>query len=211
MSINRFFFTFSLHFYRTVSGSIMQTLKSMFKSCCIVFMRLDRGKIILNKTGQVTSSSKKAPGKRHLHNGKTYPRCNSSPDIMEPFFQSRFSKSKVRCRYSSTRDRMTSEYHTSHDVRVARALARDGIKFLLFGAWYMWRTGLLMAAQKIRFQSVFRDICLFAGFDNNNVQLNYGYEYLPHSMRHLFQIMIRSITHVVPKRHLAQLHHSVSF
>ncbi|RMX54892.1 hypothetical protein pdam_00015101 [Pocillopora damicornis] len=34
---------------------------------------------------------------------------------------------------------MTSEYHTSHDVRVARALARDGIKFLLFGAWYMWR------------------------------------------------------------------------
>ena len=183
----------------------------------MVFMRLDRGKIILNKTGQVTSSSKKAPGKRHLHNGKTYPRCNSSPDIMgitgkfEPFFQSRFSKSRVRCRYSSTSDRMTSEYHTSHDVRVARALARDGIKFLLFGAWYMWRTGLLMAAQKIRFQSVFRDICLFAGFDNNNVQLNYGYEYLPHSMRHLFQIMIRSITHVVPKRHLAQLHHSVSF
>ena len=118
----------------------------MFKSCCIVFMRLDRGKIILNKTGQVTFSSKKAPGKRYLHNGKTYPRCNSSPDIMEPFFQSRFSKSKVRCRYSSTRDRMTSEYHTSHDVRVARALARDGIKFLLFGAWYMWRTGLLMAA-----------------------------------------------------------------
>ena len=94
----------------------------MFKSCCIVFMRLDRGKIILNKTGQVTFSSKKAPGKRHLHNGKTYPRCNSSPDIMEPFFQSRFSKSKVRCRYSSTRDRMTSEYNTSHDVRVARAL-----------------------------------------------------------------------------------------
>ena len=109
-------------------------------------MRLDRGKIILNKTGQVTFSSKKAPGKRHLHNGKTYPRCNSSPDIMEPFFQSRFSKSKVRCRYSSTRDRMTSENHTSHDVRVARALARDEIKFLLFGAWYMWRTGLLMAA-----------------------------------------------------------------
>ena len=107
----------------------------MFKSCCMVFMRLDRGKIILNKTGQVTSSSKKAPGKRHLHNGKTYPRCNSSPDIMEPFFQSRFSKSKVRCRYSSTSDRVTSEYHTSHDVRVARALARDGIKFycLVYG------------------------------------------------------------------------------
>ena len=86
-------------------------------------MRLDRGKIILNKTGKVTFSSKKAPGKWHLHNGKTYPRCNSSPDIMgitgkfEPFFQSRFSKSRVRCRYSSTRDRMTSEYHTSHDVR----------------------------------------------------------------------------------------------
>ena len=58
------------------------TMKAMFKSCSKVFMRLDRGKIILNKKGQVIFISKKAPGKRHLHNGKTYPRCNSGPDIM---------------------------------------------------------------------------------------------------------------------------------
>ena len=62
MSINRFFFTFSLHFYRTVSGSNMLTLagiwddmcgdtmKAMFKSHSKVFMQLDRGKIILNKS-----------------------------------------------------------------------------------------------------------------------------------------------------------------
>ena len=115
------------------------TMKEMFKSRCKVFMQLDRGKIILNKTVQVIFISKKAPGKRHLHNGKTYPRCNSSPDIMgitgkfEPCFQTRFSISKVKCRsrYSSTCDRMTREYHTSDDVRVARALVRDEIKSLL--------------------------------------------------------------------------------
>ena len=51
------------------------TMKAMFKSRSKVFMQLDRGKIILNKKGQVIFISKKAPGKRHLHNGKTYPRC----------------------------------------------------------------------------------------------------------------------------------------
>ena len=57
-------------------------IKAMFKSRSKVFMRLDRGKIILNKKGQVIFISKKAPGKRHLHNSKTYPRYNSGPDIM---------------------------------------------------------------------------------------------------------------------------------
>ena len=58
-----------------------------------VFMRLDRGKIILNKKGKVIFISKKAPGKIHLHDEKSYPRSNSSPDIMgitgkfEPCFQ----------------------------------------------------------------------------------------------------------------------------
>ena len=108
----------------------------------MVFMRLDRGKIILNKTGQVTFGSKKAPGKRHLHNGKTYPRCNSSPDIMEPFFNHDFPKVK----WGVDIVQPVIEWQASHDVRVARALARDGIKFLLFDAWYMWRIGLLMAA-----------------------------------------------------------------
>ena len=56
-------------------------------------MRLDRGKIILNKKGQVIFISKKAPGKIHLHDEKSYTRSNSSPDIMgitgkfEPCFQ----------------------------------------------------------------------------------------------------------------------------
>lgn len=58
------------------------TMKAMFKSRSKVFMRLDRGKIILNKKGQVIFISKKASGKTYLHNGKTYPRCNSGPDIM---------------------------------------------------------------------------------------------------------------------------------
>ena len=101
----------------------------------MVFMRLDRGKIILNKTGQVTFSSKKAPGKRHWHNGKTYPRCNSSPDIMEPFFQSRFSKSKVRCRYSSTRDSMTSEY--PHEPRCASSEGIGPRWNQIFTVWCM--------------------------------------------------------------------------
>ena len=93
IAINRFFlyFWFAL---RTVTGSnmltlagtwddmCMDTMKAMFKSRCNVFMRLDRGKIILNKKGQVIFTSKKAPGKIHLHNGKTYPRCNSGPDII---------------------------------------------------------------------------------------------------------------------------------
>ena len=99
------------------------------------------------KKRQVVFIGKKAPGKIHLHNGKTYPRCNSSPDIMgitgkfEPCFQTWFSISKMKCRsrYSSTRDWMTREYHTSDDVRVARALARDEMQSLPFGVWYWLR------------------------------------------------------------------------
>ena len=69
------------------------TMKAMFKSRSKVFMRLDRGKIILNKKGRVIYISKKAPEKIRLHNGKTYPRCNSGPVIMgiTGKFEPRFS------------------------------------------------------------------------------------------------------------------------
>ena len=167
IAINSCFFTSSSHFYRTVSGSKMLTLagtlvdvcgdamKEMFKSRCKVFMQLDRGKIILNKTGQIIFISKKALGKRHLHNGKTYPRCNSSPDIMgitgkfEPCFYTWFSIREVKCRsrYSSTRDRMTREYHTSDDVRVARALARDTCAERVFW-WHRKKFGFKVYSER---------------------------------------------------------------
>ena len=66
----------------TLDDMCGDTMKAMFKCRAKVFMRLDRRKIILNRKGQVIFISKKAPGKIHLHNGKTYPRSYSSPDIM---------------------------------------------------------------------------------------------------------------------------------
>ena len=148
----------------------------MFKSCCKVFMRLDRGKIILNKTAKVTFSSKKDPGKWHLHNGKTYPRCNSSPDIMgitgkfEPFFQSRFSKSKVRCRYSSTRDRMTSEY--PHEPRCASSEGIGPRWTQIFTVWCMVHVANRSSDGSVEnsvSKCIQRYLWLFTGFDNNNV------------------------------------------
>ena len=53
------------------------------------------------------------------------------------FFRHHFTKSKVKCRYSSTRNRVTRECHTSEDVWVARALARDEIESFLVGEWYI--------------------------------------------------------------------------
>ena len=40
-------------------------------------------------------------------------------------------------RHIILRDRVTREYHTSEDVRVARALARDEIESFLVGEWYI--------------------------------------------------------------------------